>query len=192
VEAYPVVLTDDARRAEHAKYMRAYGKAQYAMGDVRRQCAVADLDALTRGSYLDVGCGRGEMIREALRLGFVPCHGTEIVPALIDSVTVVRAEVHALPFSGKSFDVVTMFDVIEHLIPGDDEAACLELARVARRHVVVTASNLPSTMGDGDELHINRRPYDEWDSLLRAWFRRARVTRVPSRNPISETWRVTL
>jgi ubiquinone/menaquinone biosynthesis C-methylase UbiE len=130
------------------------------------------------------------MIREALRLGFIPCHGTEIVPALIDGVTVVRAEVHALPFCDKAFDVVTMFDVIEHLVPGDDEAACRELARVALRHVLLTASNLPSFSEAGDDLHINRRPYNEWDSFFRAWFAPARVTRLVSRNPISEAWRV--
>jgi ubiquinone/menaquinone biosynthesis C-methylase UbiE len=185
-------VSTEQRAAEHAKYIRTYAKARYAMGDARRECAVADLGSLPRGSYLDVSCGRGEMILEAQRLGFSPCHGTEIVPALIDGMRVVRAEAHDLPFSDKIFDVVTMLDVIEHLVPGDDEAACRELARVAKGHVILTASNLPSSMGDGDELHINRRPYDEWDALFRSWFAPALVARLPSRNPISETWRVDL
>src|SRR5262245_61808815 len=69
----------ERRAAEHAKYVRAYASANYGMGDARRHSAVADLAALPRGSYLDVGCGRGEMIAEALRLGFIPCDGTEVV-----------------------------------------------------------------------------------------------------------------
>lgn len=182
----------ERRAAEYAKYVRAYAGDNYGMGDARRRSAVADLSALLRGSYLDVGCGRGEMISEALRLGFIPCHGTEVVPALVDGVTVVRAEAHALPFCDGAFDVVTMLDVIEHLLPGDDEAACRELARVAVRHVLLTASNLPSFSESGEDLHINRRPYAEWDELFRSWFAPGRVTRLPSRNAISEAWRVDL
>jgi SAM-dependent methyltransferase len=186
------MITDEARCAEHAKYVRAYASDTYGMGEERRRCAIADLAVLERGSYLDVGCGRGEMIRESLRLGFDPAHGTEVMPDLIDGLRVVHGEAHALPFSDKSFDVVTMLDVIEHLVPGDDEAACRELARIARRHIIVTASNLRSFSQAGDDLHINRRPYDDWDVLFRAWFAPGRVWRRPSRNPISETWQVDL
>jgi ubiquinone/menaquinone biosynthesis C-methylase UbiE len=163
------------------------------MGQERKADAVNDLEALpSRGAYLDVSCGRGEMLVEAERLGFDLVHGTEIVPQLIDGIRVVRAEVHALPFSDKSFDVVTMFDVIEHLIPGDDERACRELARVARRHVLVTANNKSSSK-TGVELHINRRPYETWDRLFTKWFAPARVTWIKgARNYISEGWRIDL
>jgi hypothetical protein len=133
------------------------------------------------------------MLSEAAELGFSPVKGTEVVPALIDGERVVRAEVHALPFPDKSFDVVTMFDVIEHLLPGDDELACRELARVARHHVILTANNRPSFNKDGDDLHINRRDYAEWDRLFATWFAPARVTWLKGpRNYVSEAWRVDL
>lgn len=186
---------DDARAAEHAKYRRAYGlNADYRMGKPRMADAVKDLaDLPARGRYLDVSCGRGEMLAHAERLGFTDPRGTEIVPDLIDGERVVYAEVHALPFASKSFDVVTMFDVIEHLIPGDDEAACRELARVASRHVVLTANNRPSFNKAGDELHINKRPYEEWDRLFRAWFPGKVIwLSYPSRQYVSEAWRVDL
>jgi SAM-dependent methyltransferase len=182
------------RLDEHAKYVRVYAeRPKYRMKAERMVQTVRDLEALpARGSYLDVSCGRGEMVKEALRLGFMPCHGTEIVPQLIDGVTVVRAEVHALPFCDKAFDVVTMFDVIEHLIPGDDRLACLEMARVARKHVLLTANNKPSNK-TGVELHINRRPYPEWDALFREWFAPGKVTWLKSRTPrVSEAWRIDL
>jgi ubiquinone/menaquinone biosynthesis C-methylase UbiE len=192
VETDQVVLIDDARRAEHSKYVRAYAKPNYRMKAERRADAVADIAALpVRGSYLDVSCGQGDMLNEAAALGFNPVQGTEIVPALIDGERVVRAEVHALPFSDKSFDVVTMFDVIEHLIPGDDELACRELARVARHHVILTANNRPSRNHIGEELHINRRPYECWDELFRTWLSPARVTWIKGgRHYVSEAWRV--
>lgn len=184
----------DQRRAEHEKYHRAYAlNPKYKMKKERMADAVADLAALpTRGSYLDVSCGRREMIQAAKKLGFGPRRGTEIVPELIDGERVVYAEVHALPFEDNSFDVVTMFDVIEHLIPGDDEAACREMARVARKYVILTANNRPSFNKAGDDLHINKRPYEEWDRLFREWFP-GKVTWIKGqRHYISEAWRIDL
>ena len=162
---------DAARAAEHAKYRRAYRTGRYRMKPARRKDAIRDLRELpTRGSYLDVACGYGDMLEAAAHLGFAPVRGTEIVPAMIDGRRVVRAEVHDLPFADRSFDVVTMFDVIEHLLPGDDRAACEEMARVAVRHVLLTANNKSSVNHIGEDLHINKRPYDEWDRLFREWF----------------------
>jgi hypothetical protein len=89
--------------------------------------------------------------------------------------------------------VVSLFDVIEHLIPGDDELACRELARVAKRHILITANNRPSFNKAGDDLHINKRPYEEWDQLFKSWFHGARVTWIRGhRSYISEAWRVDL
>lgn len=185
---------EEIRRREHEKYARAYKTPNYRMGARRKLDAINDLRALpTRGSYLDVSCGQGEMLREAERLGFYPVSGTEIVPALIDGDHVVYAEVHALPFPDNSYDVVTMFDVIEHLIPGDDELACRELARVARRHILITANNRPSFSAAGDDLHINKRPYQEWDQLFARWFAPGVVTWIKGhRSYVSECWRVDL
>lgn len=188
-------VTIDARRAEHEKYERAYAIETYRMGGRRQYDAQRNLaDLRYRGSYLDVGCGRGEMLVYAERLGFTPVQGVEVVPELIDDFGVVRGVAHALPFSDKSWDVVTLFDVLEHLLPGDDEAAVRELVRVARHHVLITANSMSSTLPDGTELHVNRRPYAEWERLLAAWFAPA----VPYVAPceityeVSPMWRVDL
>lgn len=189
------MVDDAARRAEFVKYDRAYTHPKYRMKKQRFVDAVADLKALPcRNSYLDVSCGQGDMLDRALTMGFPFVKGTEIVPKLIDGDRVIYAEVHALPFPDKSFEVVSLFDVIEHLVPGDDEAACRELARVATRFVLLTANNKPSYNKAGDDLHINRRPYVEWDSLFRRWFP-GKVEQLPGHGGalrISECWRVTL
>jgi 2-polyprenyl-3-methyl-5-hydroxy-6-metoxy-1,4-benzoquinol methylase len=184
---------DVARAAEHAKYRRAYAlNPNYRMKRERMADAVNDLrDLPSRGAYLDVSCGRGEMLAVAAELGFAPVQGTEIVPDLIGGA-VVRAEVHDLPFADRSFDVVTMFDVIEHLISGDDRAACEEMARVASRHILITANNRPSFNKAGDDLHINKRPYEEWDRLFREWFPGAVIWIKGRRAYVSEAWRVDL
>lgn len=181
----------DRRAVEHKKYVRAYTVSEYGMGQRRMADTLRDLTALPRGSLLDVGCGRGEILDHALSLGFGPVAGTEVVPSLIGG-RVVYGEVHALPFSARAFDVATMFDVIEHLIPGDDELACRELARVARKHILVTANNETSQRATGEELHINRRAYEEWDALFRLWFPGSVTWISEERQHPSQAWRVDL
>jgi len=192
------MTTDDARRAEHAKYVRAYATERpYRMSDRRRLDATADLSALpVRGALLDVSCGYGDMLRAATELGFDPCRGTEIVDHLCDGATVVRAWAHELPFDDGSFNVAIMTDVIEHLIPGDDEAACREMRRVTRRHVIITANNKPSCRHIGEDLHINCREYEEWGRLFGTWFAPAEVTRLKRHHDVgpnaSACWRIDL
>ena len=186
--------TDVERQSEHQKYFRAYKQPKYRMKVERMADAVDGLAALRkpRGSYLDVACGRGDMLNAARSLEFSPVMGTEIVPELIDGVTVVYAQCHALPFADKSFDVVSLYDVIEHLLPPDDEAVCREMARVARKHIFITANNKSSRQKNGDELHINRRPYPEWDQLFHQWFPGGLVVHLQAKQYISEPWRIDL
>ncbi len=185
------------RRAERAKYERAYERQpNYKMKGARRDDAKRDLEEIAAGlegsaSYLDVSCGRGEMLDLAAELGFGRIQGTEIVPQLIDGERVVEAWAHELPFADGEFDVVSMLDVIEHLLPGDDEAACRELGRVAAKHVLITANNKPSFNAAGDDLHINKRKYREWHALFEKWFSPGRVTRLDvDRQYVSAAWRI--
>lgn len=155
----------------------------------RLHSAVWWLEKLPRGSYLDVATGHGAMLVCGERLGFAPVVGTEIVPQLLDK-QVVYAEAHALPFPDKFFDVVTMFDTLEHLLPGDDALACAELRRVARHHILVSANDAFTPMPAADQLHINVRPYEEWDTLLLEWFD-GKATRLQPVNEIDHSvyWR---
>ncbi len=183
------------RETEQAKYSRLYeGPLDFRMGALRRDQSVANLSSLGyRGSFLDVGCGRGDMLEAAAGLGFAPIRGVDCVPALCDGGLIMHGEAHDLPISDDVFDVVTMNDVIEHLVPGDDEAACRELARVAVRCVILTASNLPSVADDGTNLHINIRPYSEWNRFFVEWFAPHRVSWISENvNSVSESWRVDL
>lgn len=175
-----------ARTAEIAKYPTVYADPAYRMGDARRAAAERELHGLT-GSLLDVGCGRGEVLEIARRQGLGPVKGTEVVPALVGG-DVVRAEAHALPFPDDAFDHVTCFDVLEHLTPADTEPVLRELARVARKTITVTAADYPHEWG-GVDLHVNRRPYEEWDRLLRANF--ADVQQLGAAGA-SRCWRVFL
>lgn len=182
-----MTTTAARRQFEVNKYPRAYKHPNYRMGDARRRHAQAIVTGFdVRGSYLDVGCGRGEMLKHARALGFERVQGTEVVPSLYEAPDVIMAMAHDLPFDDGEFEVVTCLDVLEHLLPEDTEIVLAELDRVASKHVVVTANN-KSSRSLGMELHVNRRPYDEWDQIITDTLAGS-VEWVARGVNISETW----
>lgn len=184
-------MITEAQRVEIDKYAACYEAPQYRMSSERARGARAALGELEcRGSYLDVACGRGEMLDHARALGFAMVKGTEVVPALLNA-EVSHALAWSLPFLDQSVDVVSLFDVIEHLLPRDDANTCRELVRVARRHILITANNLPS-VHDGMDLHVNRRPYQEWDRLFHTWFPGQVTWCHEHKAKASELWRIDL
>jgi cyclopropane fatty-acyl-phospholipid synthase-like methyltransferase len=110
---------------------------------------------------LDVGCGRGEIIRHCMRLG-VEAYGIDYadVATLMTrdvilqeresavgstvATGVLRADAKKLPFPDGYFDRVLLFDVVEHLYPWELQEALEEIGRVLRddgRLIVHTAPN---------------------------------------------------
>ncbi|MFK7803475.1 MAG: class I SAM-dependent methyltransferase [Anaerolineae bacterium] len=112
---------------------------------------------------LDVGCGRGEILRHCMRLG-IESYGMDyaevatrmtrdVIQNEIDARTAgspeivagaCRSDAKKLPFPSKYFDRVLMFDVVEHLHPWELLEAMLEVRRVLKddgMFVVHTAPN---------------------------------------------------
>ncbi|MFZ0545428.1 MAG: class I SAM-dependent methyltransferase [Candidatus Promineifilaceae bacterium] len=123
--------------------------------------AVAEVDADMR--ILDVGCGRGEIIRHCMKLG-IEAYGVdyaEVATLMTRDVVaqtlaeaeekqgqwvarVYRSDAKRLPFPDKCFDRVLMFDVVEHLYPWELHRAMLEVRRVLKddgRFIIHTAPN---------------------------------------------------
>jgi len=126
----------------------------------RRLASAFSLASVEPGMVvLDVGCGRGEILRHAAQLGAdvigidyaqVAVHMTQQVIAPLDGVTpgktgVAQADAKKLPFPTASFDRVLMFDVVEHLHPWELHEAMLEIRRVLKpdgRFIIHTAPNI--------------------------------------------------
>jgi 2-polyprenyl-3-methyl-5-hydroxy-6-metoxy-1,4-benzoquinol methylase len=129
--------------------MRAYVEAQYARGVYSDYVAAADLKALTfatrarriasrvgGGRLLDVGASAGFFVEQALAAGF-DAYGVELSDEAVASASsdvrqrLTVGDVNALALEGTApFDVVTAFDLIEHVF--DPVAFLQEIRRVAR------------------------------------------------------------
>jgi len=175
------------RYREYEKYDRAYRTPSYRMGNNRKKAAQKAIKDLGfQGSYLDVACGRGEMVSFAKELGFCPAIGVDVVDSLMNE-SVIYGEAHNLPFNDDEFDVVTSFDAFEHFLPEDTQLALSEINRVSTRAVILCIALTPS-MNMKETLHINLRTTGEWTELINRYID-GKAERLPKTNGTrSETW----
>ena len=139
-------------------------EGQHLSRRLRDAFVVAEVQSGMR--LLDVGCGRGEIVRHCMRLGIeaygidyaevAACMTRDVINSERENFArsetyssppragVCRSDAKRLPFPGGYFDRVLMFDVVEHLYPWELQAALLETRRVLKpngRFVVHTAPN---------------------------------------------------
>lgn len=165
------------RETEAAQYQELYEDPTYGMSEFREDAIKLALAGRPRGSLLDVGTGRGETLKIAKKFGFEPVRGTETVPALCGP-DVTMALLPNLPFADASFDTVTCFEVIEHLLPEDVVPALQEIARAAKDRVLVSVCTAPDVRG-GVNLHPSARSETEWEEAFRvAWGESAYFVKV--------------
>ncbi len=100
-------------------------------------------------TVLEVGCGEGRLAQHLVTRGarparFVACDlELSAVAGDLDPVIELRqASIYELPFESGSFDLVVCCEVLEHL--NDPGRGLAEVARVARRGVVVSTPREPS------------------------------------------------
>lgn len=159
-------------------YHVCYKDPAYGLQGARLARVTHDVESIPAGAtYLDVACGRGEMVQLARERGVV-AQGLEFVPALCGGA-VLYADLLTIPFGDRSTDYVSCYDAVEHLEPETVDRALDELFRVTRRVLFLTTNDKRS-VHKGVELHLTREPRDWWEAKLaeRAILRNAEI--VPS------------
>lgn len=159
-------LKDRILSFDNADYARFYAGLRSISRDretdLNRACVEAIIGTIkdTDRSLLDLGCGNGFLLwrvcqeRPGLKLA-----GVDVKPpAARDGFEFVEANIEALPFPDRSFDVITMNHVLEHLL--NPEAVLREIRRVARRAFIIVTPRQRYYYHTLDE-HINFFPH-EW------------------------------
>lgn len=149
---------------EQEKYSRCYANPIYKCGPSRLVIGRQFVDSFAGGRYLDVGCGRAELVSYARDAG-IEAFGLELVPDLCDGFVVMQGEITEIPFGDRAYDYVSCLDVIEHLPESSVDAALDELFRVTDKTLFITTNDRPSVY-DGMELHLTRKPLDWWKARI--------------------------
>jgi SAM-dependent methyltransferase len=133
----------------------------------------------SRGSVLDLGCGDGQLALSLMRLRpDLTIEGVDVVPRPKTMIPVTQYDGVRLPFADKSFDYVTIVDVLHHT--SDPAAVLAEAGRVARQGVVLkdhlregmlarltlVAMDWFGNLGDGVPMPYNFLSRAEWQNAF--------------------------
>ena len=120
------------------------------------------LDAVVAGepeSLLDVGCGYNEFVTALRRkMPNVRAVGVDFACPGAD----IQAAATSLPFTDAEFDMLTAFDVLEHVLPGDVDNTLREMSRVSRRFVFAICYGPGKATWEGKSLHPTIRAEAWW------------------------------
>jgi|ERR687898_128654 ubiquinone/menaquinone biosynthesis C-methylase UbiE len=136
---------------------------------------------------LDVGCGEGSYVRDAIEEG-IDAYGIDIsTHALENALAEVKdrtsyGSITKIPFGDEEFDVMTAFDVIEHIHPKDTSKMVQEIRRVLKPNGIIIITTPNSNFGGWvyDLTHINVRPPRFWKLIFKEHNLEVKMFYVPS------------
>jgi len=112
-------------KAWEDEYTRTSWRGPYDIGPMR--------EYLRKGArVLDVGCGNGKMLVPLVRAGF-DAIGLDFSRGALLTIAgqkAVQGDARNLPFKGSAFEAAVCYDVLQHLLEGEREAAIREVHRV--------------------------------------------------------------
>lgn len=109
------------------------------------------------GKVVELGCGRGNVV-EFLRENGAECEGYDQVSINPNmKVADITKDLDISP------DTIICIDVIEHI---DDEGLDGLFSNFKKAKKQVFAIHNGPSVHNGMELHINRKPFDEWNKVI--------------------------
>ena len=114
-------------------------------------------------SLLDVGCGHNEFVNAVKKLNIFSI-GVDFACPSADII----ADATNLPFEEKQFDVLTCFDMLEHLRSNDVDKVLTEFSRVSNRFIFSICYRPSDTKWMGHNLHPTVKDEEWWiDKILK-------------------------
>jgi len=151
-----------ARQHEQSKYQSLYGQHATYGSENHGADALPLVEQMRPTSLLDVGCGRNLFCPLARRQG-IEAYGVDLVCPDADVI----APAHALPFPSRCFDVLTAFDLCEHLLPHEVHEVLAEFDRIAPRWILSICYRDSDNRVNGETLHPTVRSQQWWTDTLR-------------------------
>ena len=114
-------------------------------------------------SILDVGCGKGRPMAFLNRQHAFFAVGIDVFrPYLLEAEALtaydalVQGDVRRLPFRPRSFDIVLLIEILEHLERADGLALIKVMEQIARRQVVIS-----TPVGEHEQHEFDSNPWQE-------------------------------
>jgi SAM-dependent methyltransferase len=171
---------DPAELRTNLREMAMLNRLPGGMGDSVRAVARL-LDGQADATVLDIGTGAGDFARRLLRARGAQVIAADVRPEILaivrrnladtNGVTLLQADVLALPLADGEVDVAHASMLLHHLDPADVVQALREMRRVARRGVVVNdlrRGPLAFAMTAAAVLGLSRGAYTRHDGVLSA------------------------
>ncbi len=161
----------------------AYGHIANSPGNkiIQKQCHI--ISRFPRGKrkmVLDIGCGKGH-VASFLSGYYDSVYGVDVSKEAIGcaqdmhrgkGIGFITGNINKIPLQDSQFDLVTCFDVLEHLTEQDVLLARAELLRVRKRDtgsILISVSTRPAGGNDcfGSNLHRSIRPVSWWMEIFK-------------------------
>ena len=174
------------------KFYEAYNAEYYSerITNKSKKHMMKYMKFLRKGSslkMLDIGCGRGYYVRDALEEG-INAYGIDVsTHALENALAEVKdritfGSITEIPFGDEEFDVMTAFDVIEHIHPKDTLNMMEEIRSLLKSDGIIIITTPNSNFGSWvfDLTHINVRPPKFWKLIFEEHNFKVQMFYVPS------------
>lgn len=119
---------------------------------------------------LDVGAAKGFLVYALGEIGVDAC-GIDVSEYAVQNAKakdkVQIGEARDIGFPDDSFDIVTAFDVLEHIPENEVAKVCSELLRVTKKYVIVRVPT-KAEKGDMDAYYETIKPKEWWEEQFAA------------------------
>ena len=175
---------DQKRLFERSRYEALYTgkvrtkphKLKYGVHNHGRD-AWPQLEKFAIQSLVDVGTGNGAFVRQAVDHGIPRVAGVDFAYDFSEfsaegvgrGLSYSNRFAHDLRFEDHSFEWLTSFDTLEHLLPEELDQVLDEFRRVARVGWFFSISYHTSHMVMGGDLHLIVKPKQWWKDKLSRW-----------------------
>jgi len=132
---------------------------------------------ITYSKMLDIGCSRGQIVERAgKREGTTAC-GIDVAETAVNDaknrgLDCVCASVMKIPFEDSAFDLVTCFDMLEHLVEEDVPKSLTEIGRVSSRYIALQVATTHSKnkqphLIKTEGIHATLWPFEKWVDVIK-------------------------